>query len=88
MKEIWLTAHVVSLCVAKKCNFLMSFTGGGSSVSSEAAWDASGFEINHVWLILLLRFNHENISLTILPLPLIQEEHLSVNGKRMYTKYW
>ena len=33
-------------------------------------------------------FGYENISMTILPLPLIQEEQLSVNGKRMYTKYW
>ena len=31
---------------------------------------------------------HENISTAILPLPLIQEEQLSVNGERMYTKYW
>ena len=27
-------------------------------------------------------------STTILPLPLIQEEQLSVTGKRMCTKYW
>ena len=26
--------------------------------------------------------------MVILPLPLIQEEHLSVNGERIYTKYW
>ena len=28
------------------------------------------------------------ISTAILPLPLIQEEHLSVNGERMGAKYW
>ena len=33
-------------------------------------------------------FGHENISTAILPLPLIQEEHLSVNGERMCTRYW
>ena len=31
---------------------------------------------------------HEIISTAILPLPLIQEEQLSVNGERMCTKYW
>ena len=31
---------------------------------------------------------HENISTAILPLPLIQEEQLSVTGERMCTKYW
>ena len=30
----------------------------------------------------------ETISTAILPLPLIQEEQLSVTGKRMHTKYW
>ena len=33
-------------------------------------------------------FGHENISMAILPLPLIQEEHLSVNGVKMCAKYW
>ena len=31
---------------------------------------------------------HEIISTAILPLPLIQEEQLSVNGERMCAKYW
>ena len=35
-----------------------------------------------------LCFSHENISTAIFPLPLIQEEQLSVTGERMYTKYW
>ena len=30
----------------------------------------------------------KTISTTILPLPLIQEEQLSVTGERMCTKYW
>ena len=30
----------------------------------------------------------KNISTAILPLPLIQEEQLSVTGERMCTKYW
>ena len=38
--------------------------------------------------ILSLRFGHENISTAILPLSLIQEEHLSVGGNRMCSKYW
>ena len=34
-------------------------------------------------------FGHENISTAILPLPLNQDEQLSVNGERMYAKmYW
>ena len=32
--------------------------------------------------------SHENISETILPFPLIQEEQMSVNSERMYTMYW
>ena len=38
--------------------------------------------------ILWLRFGHENVSTTILSLPLIQEGQLSVTGERMCTKYW
>ena len=37
---------------------------------------------------LSLRSDHENISTAILPLLLIQEEQLSVDGERMFTKYW
>ena len=36
--------------------------------------------------ILLGRFGHENISTAILPL--IQEEQLSINGKRTFARYW
>ena len=34
------------------------------------------------------RFGHENNSTTILSLPLIQKQQLSVTGRRMCTKYW
>ena len=37
----------------------------------------------HVRHILSWRLGHENISMPILPLPLIQEEQLSVTGERM-----
>ena len=37
--------------------------------------------------ILSLRFGHEKIATTILTLPLIQEEQLSVTGERMGNKY-
>ena len=33
-------------------------------------------------------FSFGQISMTVLPLLLIQEEQLSVTGKRMCTKYW
>ena len=42
----------------------------------------------HIWHILSWKLGHENISTAILPLPLIQEEQLSVTGERMCTKYW
>ena len=64
-------------------------TGRGSSIGSEFAWHASGPEFDpHVRHTLSWRLGHENISTAILPLPLIQEEQLSVTGERMCTKYW
>ena len=51
-----------------------------SSIGSEFA--------PHVRHIILWRLGHENISTAILPLPLIQEEQLSVTGERMCIKYW
>ena len=64
-------------------------TGRGSSIGSEFAWHANGPEFDpHVRHILSWRLGHENISTAILPLPLIQEEQLSVTGERMCTKYW
>ena len=75
------------LCIV--CVRLYSTTGRGSSIGSEFAWHASGPEFDHhVRHILSWRLGHENISMAILPLPLIQEEQLSVTGERMCTKYW
>ena len=63
--------------------------GRGSLIGSVSAWHASGPEFDpHVRHILSWRLGHEKISTTILPLPLIQEEQLSVTGERIYTKYW
>ena len=63
--------------------------GRGSSIGSVFAWHASSPEFDpHVQHILSGRLGHENISVAILPLPLIQEEQLSVTGERMCTKYW
>ena len=64
-------------------------TGRGSSIGSVSARYASGPEFEpHVRYILLWRLGHEKISTAILPLPLIQEEQLSVTGERMCSKYW
>ena len=69
--------------------FANAITGRGSSIGSEFAWHASSPEfVPHVQHILSWRLGHENISTAILPLPLIQEEQLSVTGERMCTKYW
>ena len=63
--------------------------GRGSSIGSVFAWHARGPEYDpHVRHILSWRLGHENISTAILPLPLIQEEQLSVTGEGMCTKYW
>ena len=64
-------------------------TGRGSLIGSEFAWHASGPEFDpRVRHSLSWRPGHENISTAILPLPLIQEEQLSVTGERMCNKYW
>ena len=89
---VYLIAHkefsVISdvfLCLS----FFSFLTRRGSSIGSMLAWHASGPVFNpHVRHILSWRLGHENISMAILPLPLIQEEQLSVTGKRMCTKYW
>ena len=47
------------------------------------AWHGSGPEFDpHVRHILPWRLGHENISTAIPPLPLIQEEQLSITGQR------
>ena len=57
-------------------------TGRGSSIRSVFAWHASGLEFDpHIRHILSWRLGHENISTAIVPLPLLQEEQLSVTGK-------
>ena len=62
--------------------FLSVLAGRGSSVGSVSAWHASGPDfVPHVRHILSWRLGHEIISTAILPLPLIQEEQLSVNGE-------
>ena len=54
----------------------------GSSIGSEFSWHASGPEFDpHVRHILSWRLGHENISVAILPLLLIEEEQLSVLAK-------
>ena len=64
------------------------YTGRDGSIRSVFAWHASDPEFDpHVWHILSWRLGHENISTASLPLPLIQEEQLSVTGERMCTKY-
>ena len=74
------------LCVKVFCKIP---TGRGSLIGSEFVWHASGPEFDpQVRHILSWRLGHENISTAILPLPLIQEEQLSVTGERMCTKYW
>ena len=63
-------------------------TGHDSSIGSVSAWHASGPKFDpHVRHILSWRLGQEKISTAILPLPLVQEEQLSVTGERIWTKY-
>ena len=78
-----LTTHI------ELCFFFFSETNypwiarRGSSIGSVSAWHASGPEFDpHVQHIFSWRLGHENISMAILPLPLIQEEQLSVTGEK------
>ena len=74
---------------ANKKNLQFTQAWHCSSIGSVSAWHASSPEFDpHIWQILSWRFGHEKISTAILPLLLIQEEKLSVTGKRMCTKYW
>ena len=57
------------------------------SEASSLGMQAAPFD-PHVRHILSWRLGHENISKAIIPLPLIQEEQLSVTGERMCTKNW
>ena len=65
-------------------NCICIYAAGGS-IGSVSAWHASGPELDHhVRHILSSRLGHEKISTAILPLPLIQEEQLSITGERMH----
>ena len=69
--------------------FSFIIAGHDSSIGRVSTWHASGPEFDpYVRHILSWRLGHEKISTAILTLPLIQEEHLSVTGERMCTKYW
>ena len=71
------------------CHFVILTAGRGNLIGSVSAWHASGPEFDpHIQHFLSWRLGHETISTAILPLPLIQEEQLSVTGERMCTKYW
>ena len=68
---------------------LLFYAERSSWIGSVSAWHASGPEFDpHIRHILSWKLGHEKISVAILPLPLIQEEQLSVTGERMCTKYW
>ena len=62
--------------------FMSEMAGCSSSIESASEFDP------HVRHSLSWRLGHEKKSTAILPLPLIQEEQLSVTGERMCTKYW
>ena len=59
---------------------LASLAGCETSIVSASAWyaDSCGFNPHILQNFLSLRFGHENVSTTILPLQLIQEEQSSV----------
>ena len=59
-----------------------------SAVARSIAMSLGNQEAPRLILASGTSFRHEIISTAILPLPLIQEEHLSVNGERMGAKYW
>ena len=65
-------------CVPTYTHTYIDTAGRGSSIGSVSAWHASGSEFDpHIRHILSWRLGYEKISTAILPLPLIQEEHLS-----------
>ena len=65
---------------AYNCQYrYLNSTGSVSLIGSVPAWHVSGPEFDpHVRHIISWRLGHEKISTAILPLPLIQEEQLSV----------
>ena len=81
---IYITIHYTTLKYST-----LHAVGRGSSIGWASAWYAEGrgFDPHVRQNILSLTFGHENVSMTILFLPLIQEGQLSVTGERMGTKY-
>ena len=63
----------------------MIFEPGGGDLAWESRGTAIDPRVRHIFSRI---FGHEIISTAILPLPLIQEEQLSINGERMCAKYW
>ena len=91
LKQRKLTFYIVPLNETHKFSYSHLHFRPGAVVRSEASslgMQAAPEFDPHVRHILLWRPGHENISTAILPLPLIQEEQLSVTGERMCTKYW
>ena len=79
-----------SLCNAKcyknaKCNKILNHSIlPFSNILTAFVTDIKNAKCNEILNYSILSiFGHENISTAILPLPLIQEEHLSVNGEKM-----
>ena len=80
-------SHDVAHVTVESCKYWIA--GQLNSKGSVSAWHWNGPEFDpHVRHILLWRLGHENISMAILPLPLIQEKQLSVTGERMCIKHW
>ena len=73
------TEYSLNACQTVTRTVVLLIPGTVAWLGREVPWDA---------ILKTLKFGHENISTAILPLPLIQEEQLSVNGIRIYTKYW
>ena len=71
----------------RQCDDTMHSFERDTNKSSNKRFYGTEFD-PHVRHILPWRLGHENISTAFLPLPLIQEEQLSVTGERMCTKYW
>ena len=73
----------------KVCSFSLGLAGRYRSAGSDVTWESRGTAVYHrVRHIFSRRFGIKNISTAILPFPLIQEVHSSVNGRMMCAEYW
>ena len=81
-KTVTCTFEIVNRCIILRPGAVARSEACPLSMQSGPEFD------RHVPHILSWRLGHENNSTAILPLPLIQEEQLSVTGERMCTKYW